>query len=167
MIFSDTFDFSSLDTSMHMPDAFHSFDVFTTPDAFHSLDSFDPLGLSDPLSTHEPYGTLLDDIEQFYLPHPTEHLDIHSYDPSFGSAPVNMYDRNTADFLDQCQRLDIDLPRSVNHDPNGGISVDRSYDGGLLSIDKSIIRDTLDKVHESGRLTDSQYDQLVNKLRNC
>ena len=79
-----------------------------------------------------------------------------------------MYDRNALEFLKECQKFDIDLPSSVDHcNLKSETVVDRSIDGGFTSADKTIIKNTLNKYHENGKLSDSDYEKLVSKLSHC
>ena len=84
---------------------------------------------------------------------------------SFGGNLGNRYDQNTIDFLEECKSNNVELPTSVDHSNSSSSSiVDRSVDGGLTSIDKSIIRDRLDNLHNSGSISDSVYNKLKSKL---
>lgn len=125
------------------------------------------------------YDTVLDSVER--LPFSeclTESLNIsdeyrnsfdsHHSDLSFTGNLGNMYDKNTIDFLDECHRYNIDLPLCVDHSNLKSESiVDRSYDGGLMSIDKSIIEHTLKDYLDNGTLSDSDYDKLSSMLNKC
>lgn len=85
-------------------------------------------------------------------------------DISFG----NHWDDNTVKFLDDCRKCGVDLPMSVTHSTSySGMEVDRAYEGGLTSIDKSIIRDTLESQHSDGSLSDDDYKRLSDKLSSC
>lgn len=113
--------------------------------------------ITKPAEIAEAYQKEIEDI-----------LNPHASKVSFGSNLGNMYDRNTLDFLKECQKHDIDLPRSVDHNSlKSETVVDRSVNGGLLATDKVIIRNTLDKYHENGDLSDADYKTLINKLSNC
>lgn len=79
---------------------------------------------------------------------------------SFG----NLYDDRTADFLKECDRLGIDLPSSVTH---GESYIDRSCNGGLVEIDKALIRNPLKDALDSGKISKDQFEKLNNKLSSC
>lgn len=72
---------------------------------------------------------------------------------SFG----NMYDDRAAKFINDCEANGVDLPSSI----------DRSSNGGLTSIDKSIIGGKLDSLHQSGAISDSTYNDLKGRLWSC
>lgn len=84
----------------------------------------------------------------------------HISNISFG----NMYDDRAVDFLKECQRCNIDLPISVTH---AGTGIDRSCDGGLLSIDKGLIETALKSALEKGKITKDVYERLHSKLMSC
>ena len=79
---------------------------------------------------------------------------------SFG----NMWDDRTESFLKDCKTNGIDLPSSVTHCGNG---IDRAFEGGLTSIDKSIIEGKLKSLHDAGNLSDSTYNNLKSRLWSC
>lgn len=79
---------------------------------------------------------------------------------SFG----NLYDDNTITFLNECKRYNVDLPTSVTH---AGYGIDRSVNGGLLSIDKSIIETSLKAAMDEGKISKDIYKDLHNKLMAC
>lgn len=84
----------------------------------------------------------------------------HISNISFG----NMYDDRAIDFLKECQRYNIDLPTSVTH---AGTGIDRSCDGGLLSVDKGLIETALKSALEKGKITKDVYERLHSKLMSC
>lgn len=84
----------------------------------------------------------------------------HVSNISFG----NMYDDRTVDFLKECQRYNIDLPTSVTH---AGTGIDRSCNGGLLSIDKGLIETALKSALEKKNITKDVYERLHSKLTSC
>lgn len=95
-------------------------------------------------------------------------LNPHASNVSFGSNVGNLYDRNALDFLNECQKHNIDLPSSVDHcNLKSETLVDRSVGGGFKPADKTIIRNTLDKYHKNSDLSDDDYNMLVNKLSHC
>lgn len=108
------------------------------------------------------------EIADAYQKELEEILNPHSSSVSFGSNTGNMYDRNALEFLKECQKFDIDLPSSVDHcNLKSETIVDRSIDGGFTSADKTIIKNTINKYHENGKLSDSDYERLVSKLSHC
>lgn len=77
----------------------------------------------------------------------------------------NHYDQNALDFLDECHRKGVELPSSVDHSSFKSESiVDRSVDGGFKSIDKTLIRDSLNNELEKGNLSKEEYDKLDSML---
>lgn len=83
---------------------------------------------------------------------------------SFG----NRYDDNTIDFLKDCQTKGVEFPPYVDHDTRSTITeVDRSINGGLTNIDKSIMRDYIEQDHSLGRISDADYNKLLDKLDRC
>lgn len=81
-------------------------------------------------------------------------------DISFG----NLYDDRTKDFLNDCKKYDIELPTSVTR---AGHGIDRSVDGGLQSIDKSLIETSLKSALEKGKVSRELYERLHKKLVSC
>lgn len=79
---------------------------------------------------------------------------------SFG----NLYDDRAAYFLNECDKLGIELPSSVTH---GESYIDRSCNGGLLEIDKALTRNTLKDALDDGEISQDQFDKLNNKLSSC
>lgn len=121
------------------------------------LHQIDMERISRPLETQERYQEELEDI-----------INSHGSNISFQARPVNRYDDNTIDFLNECKKQGIELPRSVDHSLDSSkMVVDRSYDGGLKSIDKSIISNSLKSNLKSGNITKDVYDVMINKLSRC
>lgn len=79
---------------------------------------------------------------------------------SFG----NMYDDRADKFISDCNDNGVELPSSVT---NHGTVIDRAYSGGFTSIDKSIIENELDSLHNSGNLSDNTYNDLKSRLWSC
>lgn len=110
-----------------------------------------------PLETAEKYQHELEDI-----------FSNHGKDVSFGSQPHNHYDDNTVDFLNKCKQHSINLPPNIDHSHlQSEYVVDRSYYGGLSSIDKSIIQNTLKNNFDSGNLSEDDYNDLIKSLSKC
>lgn len=82
-------------------------------------------------------------------------------DISFGG---NIYDDKTADFLKECDKLNIKLPPSVTHYDS---YIDSSYNGGLMEIDKTLIRTSLKDALDNGKISKDEYDKLNNQLNPC
>ncbi len=101
-----------------------------------------------------------DTIENINVEESVEPNSNHQSVISFG----NQWDDRTAAFLNECKANGIDLPSSVTHAGNG---IDRSVNGGLTSIDKSIIENKLKSMHESGFLSDSVFSEMKRKLSSC
>lgn len=96
--------------------------------------------------------------------HDLSNITHQSASISFG----NSYDDRAASFLNDCRRLGVELPPSVDHTShNNVITVDRSVNGGLISIDKTIISNTLESYHNNGKLSDNDYEYLKRKLLSC
>lgn len=168
----------SLDASVSISDSVCDTDLHQFLFSGRLLDNEQILPNSDG-NMIQLYDTVLDSVER--LPFSeclTESLNIsdeyrnsfdsHHSDLSFTGNLGNMYDKNTIDFLDECHRYNIDLPLSVDHSNLKSESiVDRSYDGGLMSIDKSIIEHTLKDYHDKGALSDCGYNKLSSMLNKC
>ena len=92
-------------------------------------------------------------------------IEKRSSEPSFG----NMYDDNTVKFLAECRSCGVEIPRSINLSVNDSTTdiVERSYDGGMLGIDKSLMRDKLKQDFEAGKITKTQLDDLNGRLNDC
>lgn len=100
-------------------------------------------------------------FEQNQFEEPSKGLcDNVSSNISFG----NRYDDRTISFLNECKKYAIDLPTSVTH---AGSHIDRHSNGGLLDIDKSIIKTTLDNALSNKKISKEVYDELRNKLMSC
>lgn len=83
---------------------------------------------------------------------------------SFG----NMYDDNTAQFLEDCRKAGFELPLQVDTSSDRSSSVvERDRNGGLLSIDKVLIEHKLTNDLAAGKITQEQYDQLKSQMGRC
>lgn len=87
---------------------------------------------------------------------------------SFGSSEGNRYDRNALDFLKECHDNNIEFPSTVDHSLNNtNMKVDRSINGGFTSIDKTIMKNTIEKYYSNGKITEDIYNNLLRELTNC
>lgn len=94
--------------------------------------------------------------------------DTPSSNISFKGNLGNMYDRNAIDFIKDCHKHNINLPSSIDHcNLKSETVIDRCTDGGFKSGDKIIIRNTLNEYHDSGKLSDADYNRLISKLNKC
>lgn len=164
----------------HLEDALHStsyddfaFHVEHANDALHTAEYFQDC--KDQAILDEQYHQAsLDsiikpaEIADKYQRELQEIFNPHVSHVSFGSNLGNMYDRNARNFLEECHRLNVDLPISVDHSYlNSEAIVDRFVNGGLTSIDKTLIRNTLDTYHGKGNLSDDEYNDLISRLSKC
>lgn len=113
--------------------------------------------ISKPLETQERYQEELNEI-----------ISSHDSNLSFQGGQTNRWDDKTTEFLEECRKYGIELPYSVDHsfDENTYV-VDRDPRGGLKSVDKTIIHNTLKTELEKGKITEDVYKELDNKLYKC
>lgn len=131
-------------------------DVADATDLMDAADVFDPFLNSESL-------TMANDIDG--LDYNFESMtSIDHSNVSFEGKQPNIYDKHTADFLKECKKENYDLPKSVTHHDT---HIDRSFDGGLTSIDKSIIRDQINRDFKDGKITEEVRKNLLRKVSNC
>ena len=91
-------------------------------------------------------------------------LSPHASDISFG----NGFDDATARFINECHADGFQLPSSVDHSSFYDNSIiDRNANGGMLSIDKSIVRGSLENTVKEGKISQEQFEKLSNLLNKC
>lgn len=91
-------------------------------------------------------------------------LSPHASDISFG----NSFDDATARFINECHADGFQLPSSVDHSSfYDSTIVDRHSNGGMLTIDKSIVRGSLETAVKEGKITQDQFDKLSELLTSC
>ena len=91
-------------------------------------------------------------------------LSPHASDISFG----NGFDDATARFINECHADGFQLPSSVDHSSFYDNSIiDRNANGGMLSIDKSIVRGSLENAVKEGKISQEQFEKLSNLLNKC
>ena len=91
-------------------------------------------------------------------------LSPHASDISFG----NGFDDATARFINECHADGFQLPSSVDHWSFYDNSIiDRNANGGMLSIDKSIVRGSLENAVKEGKISQEQFEKLSNLLNKC
>ena len=91
-------------------------------------------------------------------------LSPHASDISFG----NGFDDATARFINECHADGFQLPSSVDHSSFYDNSIiDRNANGGMLSIDKSIVRGWWENAVKEGKISQEQFEKLSNLLNKC
>lgn len=138
--------------------------------SYHS-DDFD----YPPLEHAEIHGDHQDDLYNnpmdYCIPEHDTHDDImvnKESNISFGSSEGNRYDRNALDFLKECHDNNIEFPSTVDHSlNNNNMKVDRSVNGGFTSIDKTIMKNTIEQYYSNGKITEDIYNNLLRELTNC
>lgn len=92
-------------------------------------------------------------------------LSDSSSEISFG----NRYDDNTADFVKMMKEYNIEIPSNVDLTPNSDdtVTLERSVNGGMLSIDKSLCATRIDNALRDGKITEDECRKLKNKLYSC
>ena len=89
----------------------------------------------------------------------------HGHDISFG----NSYDDRTAEFVSMMESKHVNIPPSVDHTygDSNTVTLDRHTAGGMTSIDKSLCRTSIENAYNNGRITKSEMDDLLAKMRSC
>lgn len=84
---------------------------------------------------------------------------------SFG----NHWDDRTAEFVSLMKEHGIDIPSSVNHSSSYSdvVTMDRHSNGGMLSIDKAICRNRIEDALKNGKISQSEYKIITDKLSSC
>lgn len=126
-----------------------------------AIDAFDAYDILDA----DVLDFSVEDMEDINISDVGEGDDLlaDSYNVSFGYHGER-YDEATVKFLKDLDNYDIDLPPNVDHN---GKYFDRSYDGGLKSIDKSIIKDNIIKAYNNDKITKEIKDKLIKELGRC
>ncbi len=89
----------------------------------------------------------------------------YGHDISFG----NRYDDRTAEFISMMESKHVNIPPSVDHTyaDSNTVTIDRHSAGGMTSIDKSLCRTSIENAYNNGRITKSEMDDLLAKMRSC
>ena len=89
----------------------------------------------------------------------------HGHDVIFG----NRYDDRTAEFISMMESKHVNIPPSVDHTYGDSttVTLDRHTAGGMTSIDKSLCRTSIENAYNNGRITKSEMDDLLAKMRSC
>jgi len=76
------------------------------------------------------------------------HGEIHAY---------NSYDENTAKLTDMMRKHHVDMPYNIG----------RASGGGLVEVDKSIMRRNIETAHSNGKISSDVRDNLISTLNRC
>ena len=71
----------------------------------------------------------------------------------------NNYDQRTVDLLKELDRLNVDISSVGN--------INRSYNGGLQSIDKTLINNAIDKAQKNNVISQDTASKLHEKVSFC
>ena len=89
----------------------------------------------------------------------------HGHDISFG----NSYDDRTKEFVSLMSSKNVEVPRLVDKTwyDSSTVTMDRSYAGGMTSIDKNLCQTSIEDAFKKGQISSYEKDQLLSKLRSC
>lgn len=87
------------------------------------------------------------------------------HDISFG----NGYDDRTKEFVSLMSSKNVEVPRLVDKTwyDSSTVTMDRSYAGGMTSIDKNLCQTSIEDAFKKGQISSYEKDQLLSKLRSC
>ena len=89
----------------------------------------------------------------------------HGHDISFG----NSYDDRTKEFVSLMSSKNVEVPRLVDKTwyDSSTVTMDRSYAGGMTSIDKNLCRTSIEEAFKKGQISSYDKNQLMSKLDYC